>query len=78
MDRKSTKNLRLDQRLAGRRNWIAPADLEKELDALPDVSHKIAEPEEEPESSPETEASQDSDSSVSDGLDLSSPTFPGT
>ena len=40
MDRKSTKNLRLDQRLTGRRNWISPADLENELDSLPDAFRK--------------------------------------
>lgn len=45
MDRESMQRLRLDRRLIGRRGWIAPAELERELEALPDVSQKIAEPE---------------------------------
>jgi hypothetical protein len=61
MDRKSTRNLRLDQRLTARKNWISSAELEKELSALPDVSHKIAEPKEEPESSRGSEGELKSD-----------------
>ena len=32
--------LRLDRRLAQRRGWISPEELEKELAALPDVAEK--------------------------------------
>ena len=77
MDRKSTKNLRLDRRLAGRKNWISPADLEKELSALPDVSDKIAERKEEPESSGESGVARESDSLTSNGSDLPRPSSTG-
>jgi hypothetical protein len=43
MDRKSTEKLRLDRRLSGRKNWVSPKEIEQEVEALPDVSHKIAE-----------------------------------
>ena len=33
-------NFRLDRRLQQRRGWIASEQLEKELNALPDVSEK--------------------------------------
>jgi len=36
------EQLKLDRRLVRRKNWISREELEKELDALPDVSHKIA------------------------------------
>jgi len=52
MDRKSVEKLRLDRRLASRRGWIAADELARELEALPDVSDKVAEPEPEPESAP--------------------------
>ena len=42
MDRESMRRLRLDRRLIRRRGWISEEDLERELAALPDVSHKIA------------------------------------
>ena len=42
MDRESMRRLRLDRRLIGRRGWISEEELERELSALPDVSHKIA------------------------------------
>ncbi len=77
MDRKSTRNLRLDQRLIGRRNWISSAELEKELSTLPDVSHKIAEPQEEPESSQESEDGLESDALTSSGSELPHPSFTG-
>jgi hypothetical protein len=77
MDRKSTKNLRLDRRLTIRKNWISSADLEKELDALPDVSHKIAEPEEESESSQEGEAGLPPDPLNPSESDLPSSSFTG-
>lgn len=41
------KNLRLDRRLTRRLGWIPPEELQRELDALPDVSDKIRPPEEE-------------------------------
>jgi hypothetical protein len=56
MDRRSMQRLALDKRLIRRRGWISPEDLDRELEKLPDVSHKIAEPEPEPqESSSEAE-----------------------
>lgn len=42
MDRESMKRLRLDRRLIRRRGWVSKEELERELTALPDVSHKIA------------------------------------
>lgn len=57
MDPKAMENLRLDRRLATRRDWIKPEDLEKELAALPDVSDKVqqgdAESEADSEATPE-------------------------
>ncbi len=50
IDRETISKLRLDRRLIQRRDWISPDDLERELEALPDVSHKIA-PEQERETS---------------------------
>ena len=47
MNREALKDLRTDRRLINRRGWISKAELEKDLEALPDVSHKIAPPEEE-------------------------------
>ena len=43
MDEESLKDLRLDRRLLSRLGWISPEELERELEALPDVSHKAAE-----------------------------------
>lgn len=40
MDRNSMQKLRLDRRLVSRRDWISPAEFERELEALPDASHK--------------------------------------
>ena len=42
MDRESTRRLRLDRRLIRRRGWISEQELQRELAALPDVSHKMA------------------------------------
>jgi hypothetical protein len=42
MERDSTRRLKLDRRLIGRRGWLSEEELERELAALPDVSHKIA------------------------------------
>jgi hypothetical protein len=47
MNREATEKLRLDKRLIHRRGWIPKAELEELLEALPDVSDKIAPPEEE-------------------------------
>ncbi|MDX1649717.1 MAG: hypothetical protein R3263_07665 [Myxococcota bacterium] len=40
MVHESMRNLRLDKRLLRRRGWIAPEELEKELEALPDAEPK--------------------------------------
>ena len=43
-------SLKLDRRLLRRRGWIDPGELERELEALPDVSDKIQPPDaDEPE-----------------------------
>jgi hypothetical protein len=47
MHHKSLSRLRLDRRLIARGGWIKSEELERELAALPDVSHKAA-PNEEP------------------------------
>jgi hypothetical protein len=39
---------RLDRRLLRRRNWVSAPELEKELNALPDVADKIRIEEEPP------------------------------
>jgi hypothetical protein len=39
------QNLRLDQRLIRRGGWISQEELQRELEALPDVTEKIAPPE---------------------------------
>ncbi len=46
MDRDSLEKLRLDRRLIRRRGWIAPDDLDREIESLPDVANKIAPPDE--------------------------------
>jgi len=62
MDRKSIEKLRLDRRLIGRKNWISPKEVEREIQALPDVSNKIAEAEE--KANPADEGSPVADSSI--------------
>ena len=42
MDREAMRRLRLDRRLIRRRGWLSEEDLQRELAALPDTSHKIA------------------------------------
>jgi len=42
MKHDAMEKLRLDRRLIDRRGWISKAELEKELEALQDVSDKIA------------------------------------
>ncbi len=48
----SLRNLRLDRRLLHRRGWLSEQEQERELAALPDVSEKIAPPEQELEQEP--------------------------
>ena len=52
MNRDALKQLRLDRRLINRRTWIAPSELERELESLPDVSGKAAPDEGEKEEGP--------------------------
>lgn len=47
MVHKSLRSLALDSRLTRRRGWISPEKLEEELAGLPDVSDRIAAPEDE-------------------------------
>jgi hypothetical protein len=47
MDQKSMQQFRLDRRLIGRRGWIGRDELARSLEALPDVSDKVAPREEE-------------------------------
>ncbi len=63
VDRKSIEQMKFDRRLVRRKEWITRDELEKRLEALPDVSHKIApdddapsEPSESPRDSPEGDA----------------------
>jgi hypothetical protein len=42
MDQKATQRFRLDRRLIRRRGWIGREELARALEALPDVSSKIA------------------------------------
>lgn len=41
MDRESLDRLRFDRRLQNRRGWLAPGELERHVDSLPDVSDKL-------------------------------------
>jgi len=45
MNRDSIEKLKIDRRLIHRRGWISNSELQKQLEALPDVSDKIAPPE---------------------------------
>jgi hypothetical protein len=47
MDQKSMQQFRLDRRLIRRRGWIGAEELARSLEALPDVSDKVAPREEE-------------------------------
>lgn len=53
MDQKAMQQFRFDRRLIRRPGWVGREELERALEALPDVSDKIAPREEEP-ASPET------------------------
>ena len=59
MNRDSTERLRLDRRLTHRRGWLSKAEREKSLAELPDVSDKIAPPEDS-DSADSTQAAGDS------------------
>ena len=48
MDQKAMQQFRLDRRLIRRRGWIGREELARAIEALPDVSDKIAPREEEP------------------------------
>jgi hypothetical protein len=59
MNREATEKLKLDRRLINRRGWISKAEVEDALESLPDLSHKIAPPEEEsPQSGAETASAE--------------------
>jgi len=47
MDQKAMQQFHLDRRLISRRGWIGREELARALEALPDVSDKIAPREEE-------------------------------
>ena len=59
MNRETTEKLRLDRRLMHRRGWLSKAEREKSLAELPDVSDKIAPPEDS-DSADSTQAAADS------------------
>jgi hypothetical protein len=52
MDQKAMQQFHLDRRLISRRGWIGREELARALEALPDVSDKIAPREEEPAEAP--------------------------
>lgn len=41
MDRESLDRLRFDRRLQNRRGWLAPGELERHVETLPDVADKL-------------------------------------
>lgn len=41
MDRESLDRLRFDRRLQNRRGWLAPSELDRHLETLPDVKDKL-------------------------------------
>jgi hypothetical protein len=41
MDRESLDRLHFDRRLQNRRGWLGPGELERHVQALPDVSDKL-------------------------------------
>ena len=45
MDRRALSDLRLDRRLLRRKNWLSDEERARALEELPDVSNKIAPPE---------------------------------
>ena len=57
MDQKAMQQFRFDRRLIRRPGWVGREELERALEALPDVSDKIAPREEEPSPPESTPAS---------------------
>ena len=55
MDQKAMQQFRLDRRLIRRRGWIGREELARAVEALPDVSDKIAPREEETPDAPAEE-----------------------
>ncbi len=53
MDRNSIDKMKFDRRLVRRQDWVTRDELEKQLEALPDVSHKVATDDDSPKNSPE-------------------------
>jgi hypothetical protein len=49
MPHDSLRSHALDRRVIRRRGWITPAELERQLAGLPDLSDRVAEPEPEAE-----------------------------
>ena len=66
MDRDDMNKLKFDTRLTGRRGWLAPGELEAELDSLPDVASKIASEEEMAEESAPAEPAPPTDAPPTD------------
>ena len=66
MNREATEKLRLDRRLINRPGWISEPELEKNLEALPDVSDKIAPRDEEEEPSKAAPAEETDSETVGD------------
>ena len=54
MPNRSKDLMRMDRRLLERPGWISPEEVDQELAALPDVSDKIDQREDEPEDDVET------------------------
>jgi hypothetical protein len=69
MNRRSLENMRTDRRLAGRAGWISRADLDREIEDLPDVSGKIAEEEPEPNPGEDDARPSEADSQLLGGID---------
>ena len=51
MDNESTSRLKFDRRLANRRDWVQPEELEEELASLPDAADKMHVVSDEPQAS---------------------------
>jgi hypothetical protein len=56
MDNESTARLKFDRRLATRRGWVEPDELEQELASLPDAADKMVALDDAAEASQETSA----------------------
>ncbi len=59
MNLTAEQRLKYDRRMQGRPGWISEEELQAELDALPDVSEKIASAEDEPAEAQEAEPAAD-------------------